>query len=73
MRGLGNGEVGEEEKVQQSIDELFGERLRVLELVRGRFGWRILTSIEEDLVGDGRISSPLAPRRPEQLLPPLLQ
>ena len=70
---LGDGEVGEEEQVKQGVDELFGERLRVLKLVRGGFGLHILCAVEEDLVGDGRLPGQPAARRPEQVLLPLLQ
>ena len=73
MRRLGDGEVGEEEEVEQGVDELFGKRFRLLELLDGRLGLYILYPVEENLVGNRRLPSRLVPWRPEQLVFPRLQ
>jgi hypothetical protein len=69
---VGNGEVGEEEKIKKCVYKLFDKRLRIFVLLRGRFGLNVLSPVEQHLVGNRRPPGWPAARRPEQLfLPPL--
>jgi hypothetical protein len=74
-RPLGQREVGEEEEVDQRVDDLLGKRLRILEvgLQRGR---RLLgVGLVEDDLAAHQLAAPTAlpARGPEELVLPLLE
>ena len=65
MRGLGDREIGEEEQVEQGIDEFFGEWFRILKLLHRRFGLPVLPPVKQNLIGYGRLPGELASWAPE--------
>lgn len=73
MRLLRDSEVGKEQKVDERVDELFGQRSRLHPLVRGS-GPRMLLFIfiEEHFVRYGGFSCSLASFAPEESLLPFL-
>jgi hypothetical protein len=71
----GNGKVGEEEEVDQGINEFFSQGFRLFEFRHGRFDLGVvgLGLIEQDLGLNGGSSGPFPPRAPKELLLPCLQ
>lgn len=68
-----DGQVGEEQEIDQGVDQLLGQGPCIFVFHHGRLGLFVIGAIEYDLCGDGRIPGAFAPLSPEKALLPRVQ